>query len=150
MHILYNFGSLKLISSRSIAGLFQISFLIFLLFTYCSGRFVVREKLKELNKKWAEDKIYLLNENVDVGNGEIVKKGTKIKIWIVSDSFSVKVKAYEHTQSREKAIGKNIIFMYEAQFKNEDFERKPFEDALAKLLTDITPKKTSKEGGTKK
>jgi len=118
-----------------------IFFILSLIF--CSGRFVVREKLKELNKKWAIDKIYILNEDVDVGNGEIVKKGAKIKIWIVSDSFSVKVKAYEHNLTRENVIGKNIVFMYEAQFKNEDFERKVFEDKLSKLITDVTPKKKS-------
>ena len=104
---------------------------------FCSGRFVVREKLKVLNDKWAGDRMYLLNEDVDVGNGETMKKGTKIKIFIVSDSYSVKVKAYDNTESREKAIGKNVVFMYEAQFKNEEFDQKIFEEQLVKTLKEI-------------
>ena len=96
----------------------------------CSGRFVKREILEDLNTKYAKDKVYLLKKDVNIGNGEIMHKGSRVRIWISSDSFSVKVKAYGATDSREKAVGKNIVFMYENQFTNEDFEMPPFEKEL--------------------
>ena len=103
----------------------------------CSGRFVPRDPLGKLNKKWADSKTYEVQKDVDIGNGKIVKKGTKVKIWIESDSFSIKVKAYDLKTTREKAMGKNIVFMYEGMFKNEEFDQGQFEKELLTILKEV-------------
>lgn len=108
----------------------------------CSGRFVVREKLRALNDELAKDKIYLLKEDVEIGNGEKLAKGSRVRIYVSSDSFSVKVKAYRHDEIRESVIAKNIIFMYEGQFKNEEFEKEVFMKEFNRLLQlEVAPAK---------
>lgn len=100
----------------------------------CSGRMVPRDKLKEFNDKYGGDKVYTLKKDVDVGNGEIVRAGTKVRIWFSSNSFSVKVKSYPFLKSRERATGRNLIYLHEGDFKNEEFEKEKFFKLFHEIL----------------
>ena len=104
----------------------KIGFIILLtqLVAFCSGRFVKREELKFLHEKYQGD--FILKKKVDVGNNETMKAGTKVKVYFRSDSESVKVYAYKANEPREQAMGKNIIYLFETDFPDEEYDRKIF------------------------
>lgn len=130
-------------------------FLVSILIIACSGRLVKREQLEEINKKYSM--VYNLKADVDIGNGEKLNKGNKVKIYIQSGSETLKVYAYPYNQSREEAFGKNILQMFEEDFTDQKFNRKVFEDKMATLLeevdmnkvTDPVRKKDKKKKGKK-
>jgi len=118
---------------------FKVGFLAIIsfsfLFTMCSGRFVKRDLLKSLNKKYSST--YVLQKDTDIGNNQKLKAGTKIKLYILSDSTSVKVYAYSYLKARENTLGKNILYLLETDFEKEIFNIKKFEKELKLLIKSI-------------
>jgi len=98
----------------------------------CSGRLVKREELKVLNQKYSKE--YLLKEKADIGNNRSMKAGTRVKIFFRSDSDSVKVYAYRFNEPREQALGKNILYLFENDFPDEEYTLKYLEEKIDKLI----------------
>jgi len=80
----------------------------------CSGRFVKRDELKYLRTQYKG--VFISIKDIDIGNNQTLKKGTKIKLYFRSGGESVKVYAYLFGKSRESAEGKNILYLFESDF----------------------------------
>lgn len=106
-------------------------FLLFVFFS-CSGRFVKKEELMELEKKYSG--VYVMKQKVDVGNNQSVAQGSRVRLYFRSDSDSIKVYAYPFNQSREMAIGKNILLLFEEDFPKETYDRAFLEEKLKELV----------------
>ena len=110
------------------------SLLAIVVLTDCSARFVKRKQLRELNKELGGEKIYVLQKTVDIGNGKSLEKGARVRIWFESNTFSVKVKGYKVDEERESAWGKNIIYLHEGEFKNENYDKAVLMKKFGELL----------------
>ncbi|MCS6985757.1 MAG: type II secretion system-associated lipoprotein [Leptospiraceae bacterium] len=103
-----------------------------LLLLFCSGRFVKKEELLELEKKYSG--VYVIKKKIDVGNNETLSEGSRVRLYFRSDSEAIKVYAYPHNQSREMAVGKNILLLFEEDFPDEKYDRSYFEQKLGELI----------------
>lgn len=84
--------------------------LLLLLFIFhCSSRLVPKEKVIEYNEILLE-RIYVLKEDLVFSNGEKLKKGTKVRVYVESTPSLFKVKCYPVEEQREYAIGKLAIY----------------------------------------
>ena len=115
-----------------IGAALAISFVFFLGFEACSGRFVKRDELDYLHKKY--NGTYIISQKIDVGNKDEIKAGTRVKLFFTSNSESVKVYAFKFNVPREQAIGKNILYLFETDFPDEEYDRQLFEKKLAALV----------------
>lgn len=88
------------------------------LFSFCQRRLILREGVADLNEHY-KDRVYILKENINVGNNEILKKDTHVKIWIESTASLLKVKCYSSTEEREYAIGKLIMYIVNDDYKDK-------------------------------
>ena len=101
----------------------------------CSARFVKREKLNQLKNEL--EGVYVLLKDIDIGNNQKASTGTKVKLYFMSDSESIKVYAYPHTQPRESALGKNILYLFENDFPKEEWEENFFKKKLFHVVKKI-------------
>lgn len=117
---------------------FLTIFFLALVFEACSGRFVKREQLNELEQDYQG--IYEIVADIDVGNNdyEPLPVGSQVRLYFRSGGESVKVYAYPHTQRREEALGKNILYMFEGDFPEEEYDRKLFEEKLNTIVRKIS------------
>ena len=98
----------------------------------CSGRFVKKDEIQYLEKKYAKE--YVTKQKIDIGNNQFMKSGMKVLLFFSSGSESVKVYAYPANQPREEAQGKNILYLFETDFPDEKYKREIFEEKLAALV----------------
>lgn len=89
------------------------------LFSQCSGRFVKREQLADINRELAG--VHVTTADIDIGNGATMPPGRKLCLYAESDKESIKVYGYPYTQYREEAIGNNILYMFDEDFPEEEF-----------------------------
>ncbi|MDH5716253.1 MAG: type II secretion system-associated lipoprotein [Spirochaetia bacterium] len=110
-------------------------FIVFTIFSFCSGRFVKREELNYFSEKYAAT--YVLKKEIDIGNNKTMKAGTQVKLYFISDSSSVKVYAYLPALAREEAVGKNILLLFESDFPDEKYDREFLEKRLEEILSNM-------------
>lgn len=96
--------------------------LVFLLQNCASGP-MDRKQTARLNDEF-ENQVWVTRMDLRVplatNEGEIVfKKGSRLKIWIVSRGDWVKIKAYPAAENREQARGKTIIFLFDDSMQRE-------------------------------
>jgi len=111
-------------------------FIISLIAFGCSGRFVKKEKLSSLNEKYSGE--YITIKNIDIGNNETMKAGTRIKIYFASGSDSIKVYAYPANQPRENAIGNNILYLFDTDFTKKKFSEEKLEESLKEIIKPVS------------
>ena len=102
------------------------------LFFFCSGRFVKREELEKLHKEYSGS--YIIIKKIDVGNKNEITTGTRVRLFFTSNSDSVKVYAFKFNEPREQALGKNILYLFETDFPDEEFDKKIFLQKLIALV----------------
>ena len=98
----------------------------------CSGRFVKREELEYLNKRYSG--VYTVIKPVEISHGQLMEAGMKVRLYFRADSESLKVYAYPYNALREEALGKNIMHLFEEDFTDEEYVREVFEKKLAEIL----------------
>ncbi len=109
--------------------------LLFVSFVHCSGRFVKREELQYFEEKYSG--VYIMKQKVDAGNNQYVAQGSRVRLYFRADSDSVKVYAYPHNQTREMAMGKNILLLFAEDFPDEKYNREIFENKLNELIVPV-------------
>ncbi|MES0488674.1 MAG: type II secretion system-associated lipoprotein [Leptospirales bacterium] len=109
-----------------------LAILPFLAFIACSPKFVKQDQVSELEKKYTG--VYILKKNVEVGINEILKKGTKVRLYIVSGRKLVKVYAYPAKDNRESTLGQNILLLFETQFPEKKFNQEIFIKKLNEIV----------------
>ncbi|RME93673.1 MAG: type II secretion system-associated lipoprotein [Candidatus Hydrogenedentota bacterium] len=115
--------------------LFCIVIFFTILMIQCSGRFVKKEELQYLQKKYSG--IYVIKKPVDIGNNRKLKPGMRVKLFFQSGSESVKVYAYPANEPREEALGKNILYLFEEDFPKEKYSREVLEKKLNEIVEEI-------------
>lgn len=90
------------------------------------------EELKSLHESYNDT--YILLKDTDVGNGLTLKAGTRIKLYFKSGSDSIKVYAYLTNQERESVLGKNILYLFDTDFPESEYNRKFLDAKLEKLM----------------
>ena len=101
----------------------------------CSAHFVKKTQLDQLKNEFKG--VYLIIKPVSIGNNRKASKGTKVRLYFISDSESIKVYAYPHTQPRESALGKNILHLFEDDFPEEKWDEKLFKKKLFRVVKKI-------------
>jgi len=103
--------------------------------TGCALSFVKDDTLKALEKKY--EGIYLCLTEMDIGNEDTMKSGTKVRLYFQSGTNSIKVYGYPIESPREQAIGKNIMYLFDTDFPDNKFEESVFDKKLAEHLKKI-------------
>jgi len=112
-----------------------LSSLIFAFFIVnCTLNFVKDDVLKQLDKKY--EGVYVSIVDIQTGNDDKIPAGTRIRLYFLSAPTSVKVYAYPLDISREKALGQNILYLFESDFPDNQF----VEALLDKKLREIVKK----------
>jgi len=111
------------------------AFLILLMIS-CSGKFVRKEELQKIAADYTG--VYSIKEKIDIGNRDSLNKGAKIKIYFKTSGEFVSVYAYPYSQSREEAVGKNILQLFQTDFPNKKFSDSVFRERLNELIEETT------------
>ena len=101
----------------------------------CSARFVNKIELTQLKEKY--NGIYQILKPVDIGNNQKAKTGEKVKLYFMATSESVKVYAYPNKETRETALGHNILYLFEDDFPDIKWSLQFFEEKLKKIVKKI-------------
>lgn len=104
------------------------------IFGGCTISFVKQDVLKSLDEKYKG--VYVVLGDIPIGNDETLKAGTKVRLYFQSGGNSLKVYAYPFETPRERALGKNILYLFDADFP----ENKYTEAVLDKRLLEIVKK----------
>ena len=120
--------------TKIIALLFSLS----ILFTACTLNFVKDDELKALQQKY--EGIYICIADIVPGNNDTIKAGTSVRLYLQSGSNSIKVYAYPIDEPREKALGKNILYLFDTDFPESKF----MDVVLEKKINQIVKKQGSK------
>ena len=101
-------------------------------FIACSPRFVKEDQIKEIEKKYTGT--YILKKDIEVGVNELLKTGTKVKLYIVSGRKLIKVYAYPVKEDRESTLGQNILLLFETDFPDRKFNQEVFDKKLNEIV----------------
>jgi len=112
------------------------SALLILIAFSCSGKFVRKEEIQKIAADYTG--VYALKEKIDIGNRDSLNKGAKVKIYFKTSGEFVSVYAYPYSQSREEAVGKNILQLFQADFPNKKFNETVFRERLGELIESTT------------
>lgn len=85
----------------------------------CGSRFVKKEEIQRISKDY--EGVYVLRERVETGNFDSLNKGARVKLFFKAAGDYVSVYAYPYSQSREEAVGKNILQLFESDFPDKKF-----------------------------
>lgn len=99
----------------------------------CQTALVKKEKILEFNK-YLQDKSYILKEDIQVGEGEIFKKGMLVKIWVESTPTLLKIKCFPAQNERENASGKLVAYIVNEEFKKKVFTLEDLENLINQRL----------------
>ena len=106
-------------------------FLLLVLLTYSCASFVKNEDIKHL--KMLEEDVYILKD--DAGEGHrFLKKGERVKIYIVNGDDSIKVYAFPSNIKFLKAERTLILYILEDEFEGKKFDRNFLEQKLFEVL----------------
>ena len=112
-----------------------ILFSAILSFVACSGRFVKKNELVWLKQSYNGQ--FSLKKEIDIGNNESLPAGSRVRLYFRSSSKDIRVYAYKFNEPRESAIGKNILYLFESDFKDEEYNRKAFLGKLNELIAKV-------------
>ena len=99
---------------------------------FCATPMLQDDEIATLNEAYSG--VYVLTQDVDAGNSVTVRAGTKIRLYFKSGEGSVKVYGYHPDQSREGAVGNNILYLFEADFPEGEYDRAFLELKLNKVV----------------
>lgn len=116
---------------------------ILVFFINCNSPMVKKDQIEYLNKKYSGQ--YITTKTLDVGNNDILPKGSRVKLYFKSHSESIIAYAYRANQPREMVIGKNILFLFETDFPEEEFQMKVFEERLNEIIKSADAKPEEKK-----
>ena len=105
---------------------------IFLNINSCNKKFVKRDEISILQKKYSGE-YFLLKDVVTSGNDKL-KKGTRVKIYFRSGVHSIKTYAYPYNKERETVMGDNILYLFDTEFEKKKYNRETFEKELKKII----------------
>ncbi len=74
---------------------------------------------------------------MDIGNNKKARLNQKVRLYFISNSESIKVYAYPHDSPRESAVGDNILYLFEDDFPNEEWDHDLLEKKLAEIIKPI-------------
>lgn len=103
-------------------------------FSDCTISYIKEDTLKSLQEKY--EAVYVCIHDISVGNDEFLKAGTRVRLYFQSGSNSLKVYAYPFETPRERALGKNILYLFDTDFPDNKF----MEAVLDKRLNEILKK----------
>ena len=112
-----------------------ILFSTILSFVACSGRFVKKNELVWLKKSYKGQ--FSLKKEIDIGNNESLPAGSRVRLYFRSSSKNIRVYAYKFNEPRESAIGKNILYLFESDFEDEEYNRRVFLGKLNELIAKV-------------
>jgi type II secretion system-associated lipoprotein len=112
----------------------QILLPVFLL-AGCTITYLKDDMLKSLEKKY--EGVYACIADLSTGNDEIIKAGTKVRLYFQSGSITVKVYAYPFEIRRELAIGKNIIYLFDTDFPDSKFDEAVLDKKIKEVLKKV-------------
>lgn len=102
-------------------------FLCVIIISSCSSAFIKKNEIK--NIKNYENKEYILKE--DAGEGKrLLKKGEKIKLYIITDDDYIKVYCYPSKTDFVKAERTLLLYLFKEDFEKERFSSDLFENKL--------------------
>lgn len=107
-----------------------LAFFVVTLTISCSGRFVKKDEIQYLEKKYSG--VYSVVQPVEYSYSRRLETGTQVRLYFRAGAESIKVYAYPATALREEALGKNFLHLFKEDFQNEKYKREEFEN---KLLT---------------
>ncbi|MDH4199838.1 MAG: type II secretion system-associated lipoprotein [Spirochaetia bacterium] len=116
----------------------QRNILFLLLLTamvHCTISFVKDDELRTLESQYTG--IYSVKKDINVTNDNILRAGTRIRLYFLSGTNSIKVYAYDFDEPRENALGKNILYLFESDFPENKFQKEILEKRISELLNKV-------------
>lgn len=117
-----------------------LALIMILFLSNCNSPMVKRDQIEYLNKKYSGQ--YITMKTVDIGNNDVLPKGSRVKLYFKSTSEAIIAYAYRANQPREMVIGKNILFLFETDFPKEEFQMDLFEKRLNEIIKPAESDKT--------
>lgn len=119
----------------------------------CGSRFIRKEEIQRISKDY--EGVYVLRERVETGNFDSLNKGARVKIFFKAAGDYVSVYAYPSSQSREEAVGKNILQLFESDFPDKKFSEELLRQRIAGLVEEYkgkgdTPARRKKQAASKR
>lgn len=105
---------------------------LFFISLHCSGRFVKRDELTYLSKKYSG--VYSIRKPVEFSHNQKLDPGMKVRLYFKADGESLKVYAYPANAMREEALGKNVLHLFKEDFRTEEYRRAEFEQKLSAIV----------------
>jgi type II secretion system-associated lipoprotein len=109
----------------------DLLFFVIILTISCSS-FIKVEKMAEIER--LEKDVYILKDDVKIG-GRSLKAGDKVMIIITYDDDWIKVEAYLESAGKLKGERVRILYMFEGDFPEEEFNIKKFKNELFKKIS---------------
>lgn len=111
----------------------SIAVLLFsMLFAVSCASFMSDQNVDALRKY--EKKVYILKKNVVIDGNVVLKKGERIKLYIVDGDEWVKVYGYKKNEKLLKAKKRLILYIFEEDFPDEIYDEKFLKDKLFKYI----------------
>jgi type II secretion system-associated lipoprotein len=109
----------------------SLLFFVIILTISCSS-FIKDEQMAEIEH--LEKDVYILKDDVKIG-GRSLKAGDKVMIIITYDDDWVKAEAYLESAGKLKGERVRILYMFEGDFPEEEFNIKKFKNELFKKIS---------------
>ncbi len=107
-------------------------FLLCLCFSSCIAPFIPEKQMALLRNTYVGS--YRTRKTINIGNNAELIKSTKIKLYFITNSKTIKVYAYAPSDLREEAMGSNILYLFKDEFPNKKWNIQFFKQKLQDIL----------------